>query len=168
MSVTGRKTESVAAKRPAIVERCQPMAACDRKDMSCWHTCLFMKRCGSDSILSQQLKVSWHFVLAGKSSYVKINSREKWNINERRRRCKNEHVRRDKSDLPLPGLSAWTALSVYSAYFPKGTLTKKSAALSSLNRAISVASCLGNIVYAPIYTREELFSLCYLQHSRAV
>lgn len=75
---------------------------------------------------------------------------------------------RDKSGLLLPALSARTALSVYSAYFPNGTVTKDSAGLSSPHRAISVASCLGNIVYAPIYTREELFSLCYLQHSRGL
>lgn len=33
----------------------------------------------------------------------------------------------DKWDLPLPALSAWAALSVYSAYFPNGTVKKDSA-----------------------------------------
>lgn len=40
--------------------------------------------------------------------------------------------------------------------------------MSSPHRAISGASCLGNLVYTPIYTREELFPPCYLQHSRGL
>lgn len=75
--------------------------------------------------LSQQLKVFWHFVLAGKSRSLKLMAGKNRISMSAKNRCKNEHVCRDKSDLPLPGLSAWTALSVYSAYFPKGTLTKK-------------------------------------------
>lgn len=32
--------------------------------------------------MSQQLTVSWHFVLTGKFSYTETNGREKWNIND--------------------------------------------------------------------------------------
>lgn len=175
MSVTGSKTESVVGRRERIW-RCtwwvgyEPSTHFRPAHMPFYEVLLLWQH------LSQQLTVSWHFILAGKSNYTETNGRKKWNVNERQPWCKNELVRtqsgrakcRDKSDLPLPALSACPALSVYSAYFPNGTVTKDSASLSSPHRAISVASCLGNIVYAPIYTREELFSLCYLQHSRGL
>lgn len=137
------------------------------------HTCLLMKCCCSDSICLNTWQSLGSLSLLASPAMLKLMAER---VNERQRWSKNELVRtrsgrskcRDKSDLPLPVLSARTALSVYSAYFPNGTVTKDSAGLSSPHRAISVASRLGNVVYAPIYTREELFSLCYLQHSRGL
>lgn len=132
-----------------------------------------MKCCCSDSIcLNSWQSLGILSVLASPATLKLMAGRSgmsmSGNADELVRTRSGRSKCRDKSGLLLPALSARTALSVYSAYFPNGTVTKDSAGLSSPHRAISVASCLGNIVYAPIYTREELFSLCYLQHSRGL
>lgn len=44
--------------------------------------------------LSQQLTVSWHFILAGKFNYTETNGREKWNINEQQHRWRNASLTR--------------------------------------------------------------------------